>query len=383
MKERRVVITGMGIISPIGNDIDTFRKSLSEGRCGISLIEGMDEYGELPVHVAGLVKDFNPVALGMDAASVRRSDLFSRFATCAAIEAVANSGLEAGVNIAPERFGVYVGSGIGGMQTFVNQTKTMIEEGVSRISPHFIPMLISNIGAGNIAIRFNAQGPCLPVVSACSTSTHAVGEAFRAIKYGQADAIIAGGSEAAVTPLGLGGFANIKALSTSFDPMQASLPFDRRRGGFVMAEGAAILILEEYGHAMQRGADIIAEVAGFESDKMLYINAHGTGTLLNDKCETAAFKLALGEDVARKAMISSTKSMTGHMIGAAGAAELIASAIALKDGFLPPTIGYAEPDPECDLDYIPVTARQVQAEFALSSSLGFGGHNAVVTLKRI
>ena len=415
MKERRVVITGMGIISPIGNDIDTFRASLAEGRCGISLIEGMDEYGELPVHVAGRVKDFDPVALGMDAGSVRRSDLFSRFATCAAIQAVADSGLEAGANIAPDRFGVYVGSGIGGMQTFVQQTKTMIEEGVSRISPHFIPMLISNIGAGNIAIRFNAQGPCLPVVSACSTSTHAVGEAFRAIKYGQADAIIAGGSEAAVTPLGLGGFANIKALSTSTDPLQASLPFDRRRGGFVMAEGAAMLVLEEYGHAVKRGADIIAEVAGygntcdayhytaprpdgtttaaavtqsleeagFETGKMLYINAHGTGTLLNDKCETAAFKLALGETEARKAMISSTKSMTGHMIGAAGAAELIASAIALHDGFLPPTIGYAEPDPECDLDYIPVTARQIQADFALSSSLGFGGHNAVVTLKRI
>lgn len=415
MEERRVVITGMGIISPIGNNIGTFRKSLEEGRCGITLLEGMDEYGELPVHVAGRVKDFDPVALGMDAGSVRRSDLFSRFATCAAIEAVSQSGLKAGENIDPDKFGVYVGSGIGGMQTFISQTKVMIEEGVSRISPHFIPMLISNIGAGNIAIRFNAQGPCLPVVSACSTSTHAVGEAFRAVKFGMADAIIAGGSEAAVNPLGLGGFANIKALSTSSDPMQASLPFDRRRGGFVMAEGAAMLVLEEYGHAVARGAEIIAEVAGYgntcdayhytaprpdgtttaaavkqslseagyESGKMLYINAHGTGTLLNDKCETAAFKLALGEAEARKAMISSTKSMTGHMIGAAGAAELIASAIALKEGFLPPTIGYEEPDPECDLDYIPREARQVQAEFALSSSLGFGGHNAVVTLKRV
>lgn len=415
MEERRVVITGMGIISPIGNNTGTFRKSLEEGRCGITLLEGMDEYGELPVHVAGRVKDFDPVALGMDAGSVRRSDLFSRFATCAAIEAVAQSGLKAGENIEPDKFGVYVGSGIGGMQTFINQTKVMLEEGVSRISPHFIPMLISNIGAGNIAIRFNAQGPCLPVVSACSTSTHAVGEAFRAIKFGMADAIIAGGSEAAVNPLGLGGFANIKALSTSSDPMQASLPFDRRRGGFVMAEGAAMLVLEEYGHAVARGAEIIAEVAGYgntcdayhytaprpdgtttaaavkqslseagyESGKMLYINAHGTGTLLNDKCETAAIKLALGEAEARKAMISSTKSMTGHMIGAAGAAELIASAIALKEGFLPPTIGYKEPDPDCDLDYIPCEARQVQAEFALSSSLGFGGHNAVVTLKRV
>ena len=415
MEARRVVITGMGVISPIGNDIDTFRRSLAEGRCGIVPLEGMDEFGELPLHVAGRVRDFNPVSYGMEIPAVRRTDLFSQFATCAAIQAVADSGLVAGENIDPARFGVYAGSGIGGMSTFIKQTRVMVDEGVSRISPHFIPMLISNVGAGNIAIRFNAQGPCLPVVSACSTSTHAVGEAFRAIKYGQADAIIAGGSEAAVNPLGLGGFANIKALSKSEDPLQASLPFDRRRAGFVMAEGAAMLVLEEYGHAMKRGAHVIAEVAGYGNTcdaypytaprpdgtvtaaaitqsleeagytygKMLYINAHGTGTQLNDKCETAAIKLALGEEEARRAMISSTKSMTGHMIGAAGAAELVASAIALEDGFLPPTIGYAEPDPECDLDYIPVTARQVQADFALSSSLGFGGHNAVVTLKRI
>ena len=274
-------------------------------------------------------------------------------------------------------------------------------------------MMIGNLGAGNIAIRFNAQGPCLPVVSACATSTHAVGEAFRAIKYGQADAIITGGTEAAVNELAIGGFANMKALTTAQNPAEACLPFDARRGGFVMAEGAGILVLEEYEHAVKRGAHIIAEVVGYGNtcdayhytaprpdgtttaaalsqslneagydNSLLYINAHGTGTHMNDACETKAIKIALGEEQARKVMISSTKSMHGHMLGATGAVELIASAIALESGVLPPTIGYKEPDPECDLDYIPNTARKVQAEYALSCSLGFGGHNAAVTLKR-
>lgn len=290
----------------------------------------------------------------------------------------------------------------------------MYTEGADRISPLFIPMMIGNICAGNIAIRFNAQGPCLPVVSACSTSTHAIGEAFRAIKHGYADAIIAGGAEATVNPLAIGGFANIKALSTTENPEEACRPFDARRNGFVLAEGAGIMVLEEYEHAVKRGANIIAEVvgygnscdahhytaprpdgtttaaavsqslkeAGYTEDKMLYINAHGTSTPLNDKCETKAFKIALGEENARKVMISSSKSMTGHMLGATGAVELIVSALALQNGILPPTIGYAEPDPECDLDYIPNQARDIQADFALSSSLGFGGHNACVTLKK-
>lgn len=290
----------------------------------------------------------------------------------------------------------------------------MYTEGAERISPLFIPMMIGNICAGNIAIRFNAQGPCLPVVSACSTSTHAIGEAFRAIKHGYADAIITGGAEATVNPLAIGGFANIKALSTTENPEEACRPFDARRNGFVMAEGAGIMVLEEYKHAIKRGANIIAEVvgygnscdayhytaprpdgtttaaavkqslqeAGYTDDKMLYINAHGTSTPLNDKCETVAFKLALGEQTARKAMISSSKSMTGHMLGATGAVELIVSALALQNGILPPTIGYAEADPECNLDYIPNQARDIQADFALSSSLGFGGHNACVTLKK-
>ena len=410
---KRVVITGMGTITPIGNSVETFKNNLFNGVCGIDRLSGLDEWN-LSIKVAGQIKDFDAKALGMDAASIRRSDLFNQYGNCAAIQAVAESGLVSGENIEPGRFGVYVGSGIGGMNTFIKQTHVMYTEGAERISPLFIPMMIGNICAGNIAIRFNAQGPCLPVVSACSTSTHAIGEAFRAIKHGYADAIITGGAEATVNPLAIGGFANIKALSTTENPEEACRPFDARRNGFVMAEGAGIMVLEEYEHAVKRGANIIAEVvgygnscdayhytaprpdgtttaaavkqslqeAGYTDDKMLYINAHGTSTPLNDKCETVAFKLALGEQTARKAMISSSKSMTGHMLGATGAVELIVSALALQNGILPPTIGYAEPDPECDLDYIPNQARDIQADFALSSSLGFGGHNACVTLKK-
>lgn len=414
MKEKRVVITGMGAITSIGKNINEFKESLFNGRCGISTIQGMDQFGPLSVHVAGMVKDFKPTELGMDPGSVRRSDKFSQFGICAAIQAMEQSGLKAGENIEPGRLGVYVGSGIGGMQTFIDQTLVLNNEGPKRISPLFIPMMIGNLGAGNIAIKFNAQGPCLPVVSACATSTHAVGEAFRAIKYGLADAIIAGGTEAAVNALAIGGFANMKALTTAENPLEACLPFDARRGGFVMAEGAGILILEEYEHAVKRGANIIAEVsgygntcdayhytaprpdgsttaasltlalqeAGYSNSDLLYINAHGTGTHMNDACETKAIKIALGEEQARKVMISSTKSMHGHMLGATGAVELIASALALHEGVLPPTIGYKEPDPECDLDYIPNTARKVQVEYALSCSLGFGGHNAAVALHR-
>lgn len=414
MKEKRVVITGMGAITSIGKNINEFKESLFNGLCGISTIQGMDQFGPLSVHVAGMVKDFKPTELGMDPGSVRRSDKFSQFGICAAIQAMEQSGLKAGENIEPGRLGVYVGSGIGGMQTFIDQTLVLNNEGPKRISPLFIPMMIGNLGAGNIAIKFNAQGPCLPVVSACATSTHAVGEAFRAIKYGLADAIIAGGTEAAVNALAIGGFANMKALTTAENPLEACLPFDARRGGFVMAEGAGILILEEYEHAVKRGANIIAEVsgygntcdayhytaprpdgsttaasltlalqeAGYSNSDLLYINAHGTGTHMNDACETKAIKIALGEEQARKVMISSTKSMHGHMLGATGAVELIASALALHEGVLPPTIGYKEPDPECDLDYIPNTARKVQVEYALSCSLGFGGHNAAVALHR-
>ena len=412
--EKRVVITGLGVVTPVGNNVTDFWSNLVAGHCGIDKIKGFEEY-ELPIYVAGQVKDFDPAANGLDAANVRRSDMYCQFAMAAAYQAVMDSGLVSGENIEAERFGTYIGSGIGGMQTFVNETEKLLHEGVHRISPLFVPMMIGNIAAGNVAIKFNAQGVCLPVVTACATGTHAIGEAFRAIKHGYADAIIAGGAEATVHPLAIGGFANSKALSRSEDPTRASLPFNLNRAGFVMAEGAGIMVLESLESAQKRGAHIYAEIvgygnscdahhytaprpdgvpasraikqslveAGFDADKdTLYINAHGTGTPLNDKSETVAIKLALGEDNARKAMISSTKSMTGHMLGATGAVELIASALTLKNGIVTPTIGLDTPDPECDLDYVPNVAREVAVNVAISNSLGFGGHNGCVALRK-
>lgn len=410
---RRVVITGLGVISPVGNDVNTFWSNLKAGVCGIDRLTDYQEY-KLPISVAARVKDFDPLKYSLSVAERRRNDLYSQFALAAADEAMRSSGLKSRENIEAERFGVYLGSGIGGMNTFVNQTKVLFDEGADRISPLFIPMMISNIAGGNIAIRYKAQGPCLTHVSACATGTNSIGEAYLAIKYGRADAILAGGSEAALHPLAIGGFANCKALTTETDPALACLPFDERRGGFVMGEGAAIMMLEEYEHAKERGAEIIAEVcgygctcdahhytaprpdgvtaakaikdaldeAGYRSGENLYVNAHGTGTHLNDLAETTALKLALGQD-AYNASVSSTKSMTGHMFGATGAAELIASALALKEGIVPPTIGLEQPDPECDLDYTPLRARKRSLDIAVSNSLGFGGHNVCVALRRV
>ena len=410
---RRVVITGLGVISPVGNDVNTFWANLKAGVCGIDRLTDYQEY-KLPIIVAARVKDFDPLKYSLSVAERRRNDLYSQFALAAADEAMRSSGLKSRENIQAERFGVYLGSGIGGMNTFVNQTKVLFDEGADRISPLFIPMMISNIAGGNIAIRYKAQGPCLTHVSACATGTNSVGEAYLAIKYGRADAILAGGSEAALHPLAIGGFANCKALTTETDPALACLPFDERRGGFVMGEGAALMMLEEYEHAKERGAEIIAEVcgygctcdahhytaprpdgvtaakaikdaldeAGYRSGENLYVNAHGTGTHLNDLAETTALKLALGQD-AYNASVSSTKSMTGHMFGATGAAELIASALALKEGIVPPTIGLEQPDPECDLDYTPLRARKRSLDIAVSNSLGFGGHNVCVALRRV
>ena len=411
---KRVVITGLGVISPVGNDVNTFWESLKAGKCGISRLEGFDEY-DLPIHVAGRVKDFDPLKFGLSAAEKRRNDIYSQYAMAAAAQAMADSGLASSQNIEEDRFGVYLGSGIGGIQTFVAQTKILFDEGVGRISPLFIPMMIPNIAGGNIAIKYKAKGPCLTHVSACATGTNSIGEAYLAIKCGRADAILAGGSEAAVTPLAIGGFANAKALTTEEDPAKACLPFDARRGGFVMAEGAGVLILEEREHAIARGAHIYAEVcgygctcdahhytaprpdgitagralrealdeAGYKAGENLYINAHGTGTHLNDSTETRAIKVALGEDDARRASVSSTKSMHGHMFGATGAVELIASALALRDSIVPPTIGLQEADPECDLDYTPMEARRRDLDIAISNSLGFGGHNVCVALRRV
>ena len=411
---RRVVITGLGVITPVGNNVETFWNNLVNGVCGIDRITYFPT-DDLPVKIAGEIRGFNAKDFGVDPATIRKSDRFCLYALAAANQAVADSGLVAETNIKPSRFGVYVGSGIGGMDTFIDETRKMDREGATRISPLFIPMMISNIAAGNIAIKHNAQGPCLPVVTACATGTHSIGEAFRAIKHGYADAIIAGGAEASISPLSIGGFANSKALSRSEDPLQASLPFDARRQGFVMAEGAGVLVLEEYEHAKARGAKIYAEVcgygnscdayhytaprpdgttpaaairmaldeAGYRPGEVAHFNAHGTGTPLNDKSETAAIKLALGEEDARRAVICSTKSMTGHMLGAAGGVEMVATALAIRDGIVPPTIGLTEADPDCDLDYNPMTARKCDFTIALSNSLGFGGHNGSIAVRRI
>ena len=414
MEERRVVITGTGVISPVGNGTEQFWSALKAGRCGIGVLPELKEWG-LPVHVAGVVRDFDPAAFGINPKDTRRNDRFCLFLQAAAAQAMQECGLVAGTNIAPERLGVYVGTGIGGMQTFLDQTKVLLEEGADRISPLLIPKMIGNIAAGNIAIAYGAQGANLTTTAACASSTQSVGEAFRAIRYGFADAIIAGGTEAVINALAFGGFVSAHALTHAEDPQQASLPFSAKRGGFVMAEGAAVLVLEEYEHAVGRGANILAEVtgygnycdahhataprpdglpaswairdaltqSGYRAGEDLYINAHGTGTLLNDKTETAAIKLALGETEARRASISSTKSMTGHMIGAAGAIELLASALALRDGIIPPTIGLTDPDPECDLDYTPLHAVERPVSVAVSNSLGFGGHDTSVALRKI
>ena len=413
---RRVVVTGTGVISPVGNNVETFWKNLLDGVCGIDFITAFPT-DDLPVHIAGEVKDFNPAEFGIEPAFARKQDRFTVFAVAAAAQAMQQAGLssaEEGGNIDPFRLGVYVGSGIGGFSTQVRETEKLLNDGPKWISPLFIPTMISNIAAGNIAIRHNACGPCVPVVTACATSTHAIGEAYRAIKHGYADAIIAGGSEAATIPIGIAGFANAKALSRAEDPKYASLPFNKNRGGFVMAEGSAMLVLEEYEHAKARGANIIAEICGYgntcdahhvtaprpdgktqaaairmaldeagsTSDDVLYINAHGTGTALNDSSETAAYKIALGED-AYKAHISSTKSMTGHMLGAAGAIEAIASVLALTRGIIPPTINLDEPDPELDLDYTPNKAVEAPVTIAISDSLGFGGHNGCLAFRKI
>ena len=411
---RRVVVTGMGVITPVGNDVQTYWKNLLDGVCGIDFITSIPT-DDLPVKIAGEVKDFNPADYGIEPPFARKQDKFTVYAVAASWQAVRQSGLKSGEdgNIDPYRLGVYVGSGIGGFATQVRETEKLIKEGAKWVSPLFIPTMISNIAAGNIAIRNNACGPCLPVVTACATSTHAIGEAYRAIKHGYADAVITGGAEAAIIPLGIAGFANAKALSRSEDPKYASLPFNRNRGGFVMAEGAAMLVLEEYEHAVARGAEILAEVcgygntcdahhvtaprpdgltqaaairqaldeAGYDSDDVLYINAHGTGTALNDVSETAAFKIALGED-AYKAHISSTKGSTGHLLGAAGAAEAVAAILALRDGIVPPTANLDEIDPECDLDYTPNRAVKADLTIAISDSLGFGGHNGCVAFRK-
>lgn len=406
--EKRVVITGLGVVSALGNSVSDYWTHLQNGCCAIQPIQNMPA-DDQKVSVAAEITNFHPENFDVDRNTMRRSDRYAQFALAAASQAMSDSGVE----VEPERLGVYVGSGTGGIQTFHTEHIKLIEKGASQISPLFVPMMISNIAAGNIAIMCHAEGPCLPIVTACATGTHSIGEAYRTIKHGYADAIIAGGAEAAITPIAMAGFANSRALSLAKDPQEASLPFDKRRQGFVMGEGAGIVILEEYEHAKKRNAHIYAEVCGFgntcdanhytapradgksatlamtyalkeaqfKPGEMLYINAHGTGTPLNDKTETLAIKQALGESTARKAMISSNKSMLGHCLGAAGGLEMVASAMSLAEGILPPTINLHEADPDCDLDYIPNEARKVKADIVISNSFGFGGQNACVAIR--
>ena len=408
---RRVVVTGLGAITPVGNSVAEAWKNLTEGVCGIGEITAFDT-SDYKAKLAAEVKDFNARDY-MERVETLRSDRYAQYAVAAATQAVEESGLIG--TLPPERVAVYFGSGIGGIQTFESETRKLIDRGPGRVSPFFVPMMIANMAAGMIAIRYNCQGAALPAVTACASGSNAIGEALRVIRHGYADAVITGGSEAAITPSGVAGFVNMQALSTATDPNAASLPFDRRRAGFVIGEGAAALVLEEYEHAKARGAHIYAELvgygstcdayhitaprpdadggrramvqameeAGYTAADSVYINAHGTGTPMNDKCETLAIKGALGEEAARKAYISSTKSMTGHMLGAAGAIEAIACIKTLETGLIAPTLNLLESDPECDLDYCPNKAVKADISLALSNSLGFGGHNACLAFRRI
>lgn len=405
---RRVVITGMGAVTPIGNNVAEFKEALFAGRNGIDTVTHFD-VSDSKWTLAGEVKNFDAAAI-FGKPAVKNTDMFTLFAMAAADEAMEQSGLQG--KIESDRIGVCFGSGIGGIETLCTEHRNLLEKGSRKVSPRFVPKMIYNIAAGNLAIRYNANGPCTAVSTACATGATAIGEGYRTILHGYADAMICGGSEAAINALCMAGFGNCQALSTATDKDNACMPFDKRRNGFIMAEGAGVMILEDYDHAVARGANIIAEVCGYGSTcdahhvtapdpeakytakafldayadcgvpaEKIYVNAHGTSTPLNDATETAALKRAFGED-AKKLHISSTKSMTGHMLGATGTVEAIAAVLALTEGIVPPTINYKEPDPELDLDYTPNTAVKADLELALSSNLGFGGHNAVVAFKK-
>lgn len=408
--ENRVVITGMGVISPVGNDTETFWNNIKEGISGIDFITGFDTEN-FKVKIGAEVKGFDPTNY-LDRKEAKRMDRYCQFAMAAAKIAVEDSRLDL-ETLNKDRFGVLVGSGIGGLGTLEREHKNLLEKGPNKVSPLFIPMMIGNMAAGNIAIKYGAKGVCTTVVTACATGTNAIGDAFRLLKHGYGEIMIAGGAEAAVTPLAVAGFTNLTALNTNNDPKRASIPFDKERNGFVIGEGAGILILETLEHAQKRGAKIYAEIvgygatcdayhmtatspegeggakamilamqeAGIEKEAVSYINAHGTSTPINDKSETAGIKAAFGE-FAYKIPVSSTKSMTGHLLGAAGAIEAVLCAKALEEGYIPPTIGYNTPDPECDLDYVPNVGRSAELEYALSNSLGFGGHNGSILLKK-
>lgn len=407
----RVVVTGIGVVSPVGNTLEETWNNLVNGVCGIAPITLFDTT-DYKAKVAGEVKNFEPRDY-MTKQEILRSDRFTQLAVAAAAKAVEESGVIGTVD--PARIGVYFGSGIGGINTMTKEHAKLLNKGPARVSPYCVPMMIANMAAGEIAIRYNCQGAAMPAVTACASGSNAIGEALRQIRHGYADAVITGGSDAAVNELGVAGFVNMHALSTSEDPNAASLPFDKRRAGFVIGEGATALVLEEYEHAVARGAKIYGEVCGYgstcdayhmtspapdaaggaramiqameeagysESDRV-YVNAHGTGTPMNDSGETTAIKTALGEEKAHEILISSTKSMTGHLLGAAGAIETAVCLKVLETGIIPPTINLEEPDPACDLNYVPNKAVEAEIDLCLSNSLGFGGHNACLAFRKV
>nr|WP_297278716.1 beta-ketoacyl-ACP synthase II [uncultured Butyricicoccus sp.] len=407
----RVVITGMGAVTPIGNDVASFWEGLKTGKNGIGPISHFDTTN-FKAKLAAEVKDFDPT-LYMDKREAKRMDHYCHFAVAAAKQAFAQSGLTEG-SFDPYRSGVFFGSGVGGLKVFEDELPKMLEKGPSRVSPLCIPEMIANMGAAHISMALSFKGESICPVTACATGNHAIGEAYRAIKHGYQDIMIAGGAEASIIPIATAGFQNMKALHTGEDPDAASVPFDARRSGFVMGEGAGAVVLESLSHAKARGATILAEVVGYGAtsdayhitapdpegaggakamelaiadagmtpDQIDYINAHGTSTPINEKIETMAIKKAMG-DAAYKVHISSTKSMTGHLLGAAGAVEAIACVLAMQHSLVPPTINYKEPDPDCDLDITPNHAVEAPIRAALSNSLGFGGHNAALVFRRM
>ncbi|MBS5910892.1 beta-ketoacyl-ACP synthase II [Paenibacillus macerans] len=407
----RVVITGMGAITALGQDLDTFWNNLVQGKSGVSAIDSFD-VSEYPTRIAASVKDFNPEDY-MDRKEGRKMDRFVQFAAAAAKSALQDSGLNIGEQADPERVGVMIGSGIGGLGTWEDQHNILLEKGPKRVSPFFIPMMIANMASGHVSILFGAKGPNTTTVTACATGTHSIGDSYKLIQRGDADVMICGGAEATIRPTGLAGFCSMRAMSTRNDePEKASRPFDLERDGFVMGEGAGIFILEELEHAKKRGAKIYGEIigyglsadahhmtepdpngpercmkmairdAGIAPEQIDYINAHGTSTPVGDRSETIAIKNALG-DHAYKVAVSSTKSMTGHLLGAAGGVEGVICGLTLKHGVIPPTINLEHPDPECDLDYVPNVARKADVRVAMSNSFGFGGHNATIIMKKL
>lgn len=407
---RRVVVTGLGAITPIGNSVDEFWSSLKEKKVGIGPITYFDTT-DYKAKLAAQVKDFDPKQY-MDPKAAKRMEQFCQYAVAATKEALADSGLNL-ENEDPYRVGVSVGSGIGSLQSVEREHKKLLEKGPSRVNPLLVPLMISNMAAGNVAIQFGLKGKCINVVTACATGTHSIGEAFRSIQYGEADVMVAGGTEASITPIGVAGFTALTALSTSEDPLRASIPFDKERGGFVMGEGAGVVVLESLEHAQARGAKIYAELAGYGAtcdayhitspaedgsgaakamevaiaDAGLtpadvdYVNAHGTSTHHNDLFETKAIKLALG-DHAKDVKINSTKSMIGHLLGAAGGVEFITCVKSIEDGYVHATAGLTVDDPECDLDYVKGEGVKMDVNCAITNSLGFGGHNATLLVKK-